>query len=96
LNGWGGGHFSTGVEIEQEVLNPLHPNNVKEVQKLGFNTEDTREMHRLTITNPDEGSFRIQFSSPDLKRSISDELKSTMNGNEIRDRLYKYFKTVGL
>jgi hypothetical protein len=36
LNGHGGQHFSLGVEIEQEVLNPNHPNNVKEIQKLSF------------------------------------------------------------
>jgi hypothetical protein len=58
-NGGGGAHFSTGVEIEQEVLNPSHPNNVKEVQKLSFNTDDVREMHRLTILNPDDGTFRF-------------------------------------
>jgi len=61
LNGWGGQHFSTGVEIEQEVLNPAHPNNIKEVQKLSFHTEDKREMHVLTIDNPDTGNFRLQF-----------------------------------
>lgn len=73
--------MTTGVEIKQEVLNPDHPNNVKEVQKLSFNTEDKREMHRVTIVNPDEGSFRLQFTSPDLKRSVSDELKPNMNGD---------------
>jgi NACalpha-BTF3-like transcription factor len=85
-----------GVEIEQEVMNPNHPNNVKEVQKLSFNTEDVREMHRLTIANPDNGSFRIQFTSPDLKRSISDEMKTNMSGNEIRDRVKGYFSSRGV
>jgi hypothetical protein len=27
LNGGGGSHFSLGVEIEQETLNPNHPKN---------------------------------------------------------------------
>jgi hypothetical protein len=27
LNGGGGGHFATGVEIEQAELNPTHPRN---------------------------------------------------------------------
>jgi hypothetical protein len=31
LDGWSWRHFSMGVEIEQEVMNPNHPNNVKEV-----------------------------------------------------------------
>jgi hypothetical protein len=31
LNGGGGDHFTTGVEIEQETLNPTHPRNIKEV-----------------------------------------------------------------
>lgn len=96
LNANGGDHFSTGVEIEQEVLNPSHPNNVKEVQKLSFATEDVRETHRLTIDNPDEGTFRIQFTSPDLKRSVSDEMRVNMSGSEIRDRIKKYFNSVGL
>jgi hypothetical protein len=72
-----------GVEIKQDVLNPSHPKNVKEVQKLSFNTEDVREMHRLTIDNPDGGTFRIQFTSPDLKRSVSDELKTTTSPNKL-------------
>jgi hypothetical protein len=53
-------------------------------------------MHRLTITNPDGGAFRISFQSPDLKRSISDELKTDMSGNAIRDRVKKYFNSVGV
>jgi hypothetical protein len=96
LNGGGGDHFSTGVEIEQEVLNPSHPRNVKEVQKLSFYTEDVREMHRLTINNPDGGTFRIRFQSPDLKSSISDEMKTSNSGNTVRDRVKKYFNSIGL
>jgi hypothetical protein len=53
-------------------------------------------MHRLTIVNPDEGSFRLQFTSPDLKRSVSDELKPNMNGDQIRDRINGYFNSVGV
>jgi hypothetical protein len=48
-----------GVEIEQDTLNSNHPNNVKEVQRLSFATADTREMSRLTILNPDDGTFRL-------------------------------------
>jgi hypothetical protein len=96
LNGSGGDHFPTGVEIEQEVLNPAHPNNVKEVQKLSFFTEDVRETHRLTINNPDGGTFRIRFQSPDLESSISDEMKTSNSGNTVRDRVKKYFNSIGL
>jgi hypothetical protein len=53
-------------------------------------------MHRLTINSPDGGAFRIQFQSPDLKRSISDEMKTNMSGNEIRDRVKGYFNSVGV
>jgi hypothetical protein len=56
-------------------------------------------MHRLTINNPDSGTFRIQFTRPDLERSAanrSDEMTSTMSGNEIRDRIKGYFNSVGL
>jgi hypothetical protein len=53
-------------------------------------------MHKLTIVHPeggnDNGSFRISFSSPDLKRVIADEMKTNMSGNEIRDRIKKYFE----
>jgi hypothetical protein len=31
LENWHNDHFSMGVEIFQETLNPNHPNNVKEV-----------------------------------------------------------------
>lgn len=98
-------HFSTGVEIEQEVLNANHPRNVKEVQKLSFSTKDQRESHRLTITNPagefDEGTFRLQFKNPDLeaKRSSSDlsgDIKATSSENEFRDKIKPYFNSVGL
>jgi hypothetical protein len=102
LNGHGGDHFSTGVEIEQETLNPSHPRNVKEVQKLSFHTEDTRETHRLTITYAetgviDEGTFRIQFTNPnDLKRSVSDELRTNNSARNIRDGIKGYFNSVGV
>ena len=98
LNGWGGSHFSMGVEIEQEVLNPAHPNNVKEVQKLSFNTKDQREQHTLTITNPniDTGTFYIQFTTPKLDKSISEAMKPNMSGSEIRDRIKKNFNSVGV
>jgi hypothetical protein len=96
LNGWGGNHFSTGVEIEQQELNPNHPRNVKEVQKIGFHTADVREMHRLTINNPDEGTFRMQFTSPELKRSVSDELRVNMSGYQISDGIKAYFNSVGV
>jgi hypothetical protein len=55
-----------------------------------------RETHKITIDNPDEGTFRIQFTSPDLKRSISDEMRVNMNGNQISDKIKKYFNSVGL
>jgi hypothetical protein len=48
-----------GVEIEQETLNVNHPKNVKEIQRLGFHTKDTREKSILTIKNPDSGTFRF-------------------------------------
>lgn len=58
-------------------------------------------MHRLTINaipgeGFDNGTFRIQFQSPDLKRVISDEMKTNMSGSQIRDALKKYFSTVNL
>jgi hypothetical protein len=84
-----------GVEIKQEVLNPSHPKNVKEVQKLSFNTEDVREMHRLTIDNPDGGTFRIQFTSPDLKRSVSDELNTNVGASSLSNKIKSYFNSVG-
>ena len=98
LDRGGTSHFNLGVEIEQEVLNPAHPNNVKEVQKLSFNTKDIREQHTLTVTNPnvDTGTFYFQFTTPDLKKSISEAMKPNMSGNEIRDRIKKNFNSVGV
>lgn len=40
LESGGGDHMDLGVEIEQDTLNPDHPNNVKEVQRLSFATAD--------------------------------------------------------
>jgi hypothetical protein len=87
-----------GVEIEQEVLNPNHPNNVKEVQRLSFNTEDQREMHRLTIDGPDDGTFRIAFRgpAPDMIRETSGELKTNMSGSQIRDGMKNFWNAIGL
>jgi hypothetical protein len=53
-------------------------------------------MHRLTINNPDEGTFRIQFTSPDLKRSVSDELRVNMSGTDISNGVKGYFNSVGV
>jgi hypothetical protein len=53
-------------------------------------------MHRLTIDNPDKGTFRLQFTSNDLKRSVSDELRVNMSGSQIRDGIKKYFNSIGL
>jgi len=71
--------FSTGVEIEQAVMNAKHPNNVKEVQRLGFSTEDKREMHRVTITKPDDKDFKllVRGGAPNFHKAISGSLKAT-------------------
>jgi hypothetical protein len=53
-------------------------------------------MHRLTILNPDGGTFRIRFQSPDLKSSISEEMKTNNSGNNVRDRVKKYFNSVNV
>jgi hypothetical protein len=50
----------------------------------------------LTINNPDDGSFRIQFTSQELKRSVSGEMKTNMHENQIRDAMYSYFKSVNV
>lgn len=96
LNIGGGSHFSTGVEIEQEVLNPTHPNNMKELQKLTVFTEDKREMHRLTINNPDSGVFRMTFTSANLIKVASGPMSANMDGNLIVANLAPYFHSVGV
>jgi hypothetical protein len=78
------------------VLDPANPNNVKELQKLSFNTEDKRETHRLTITNPDNGKFKVSFTSPELKRSLSDEMRTNDAGSTISHRMRHYFRSVGV
>jgi hypothetical protein len=101
LNGGWFDHFSTGVEIEQDVLNQAHPNNVKEVQKLSFATEDKRETHRITINykenkegKVDSGSYRIQFTNAKLEKSISEQLNANYDANTLRDKLKSYFNSV--
>jgi len=101
LNYEHGKHYVTGVEIEQQDLDPTNPNNVKEVQKLSFGVPDTRETHKITITYPkvgtiDYGTFRVSFTSPDLKRSNSGELKANFNWWQMRNGLNKYFNTQGV
>jgi len=54
-------------------------------------------MHRLTIDNPDNGTFRLSFTNPStLKRKSSDELKADMSGNQISAGIRTYFNSVGL
>jgi hypothetical protein len=56
----------------------------------------------LTITYAetgviDEGTFRIQFTNPnDLKRSVSDELRTNNSARNIRDGIKGYFNSVGV
>jgi hypothetical protein len=68
------------VEIEQDTLNPEHPMNMKAIQELSFNTEDKRETTRVTIKNPDNGTFRLYFMNPNtFKKEVSDEMKTNMS-----------------
>lgn len=92
MEGTGSDHFTLSVEIEQATLNPAHPNNVKEVQALAFSTADTREMTRLTIVNPDKGTFRITFMNPKtFKKEVSEEMKANMSAAQISNSVKKYF-----
>lgn len=54
-------------------------------------------MTRITITNPDEGTFRLVFTNPnDLKRSTSEEIKVSNDGNKVADRIKGYYNKVGV
>ena len=59
----GGDHATWAVEIEEAEWRE-HPNHVKEVQLLSVSTADQRETYTLTITNPDDGTYRITFMNP--------------------------------
>jgi len=76
-------------------MNRNHPNNVKEIQRLGFSTEDKKEMHTVTITNPDKLGFKLFFrgAAPDFKKEVSSEINASMSGSQVRDRIRPYFKT---
>jgi hypothetical protein len=38
----------------------------------------------------------MTFTSPDVKKTVSDEMKTNNSANNIRDRIKKYFNSVGL
>lgn len=83
--------MSTGVEIEQDVLNPDHPKNVKEVQKLSFLTEDLKNKYTLQMDNCDRGTWKIMFTSVDLSKTTTEELEGCPGVRDLRNEINGYF-----
>jgi hypothetical protein len=53
-------------------------------------------MHKLTVTNPDDGTWRVRFTNPnDLKLSVSDEMVANGSANHVRDKIHTYFRHFG-
>jgi len=53
-------------------------------------------MSRITVKNFDSGTFRFQFTSPELKRSVSEECKANMSAAEISNKIKGYYNSVGV
>lgn len=53
-------------------------------------------MSRLTILNPDDGTFRLQFTSNDLKKSVSEEMKANASADKVRRQIRTNFRNVGV
>jgi hypothetical protein len=71
LEGGGGDHFSTAVEIEQtEIIG--HHHSMKEVQYVSVQSAQVFETTRINITNMDNGKYLLVFMNPnDLKSNKS-------------------------
>jgi hypothetical protein len=54
-------------------------------------------MSRLTILNPDDGTFRFAFMNPTtFKKSASEEMRSNMSAGEISNSIKSYYNEVGV
>jgi len=88
MEGTGSDHASVAVEIEQsDVVG--HHHSMKEVQKLTVNTEQNKDTLKLTILNPDDGKYILNFQDPDdlSKYRSSDVLKPTYSAWDVRNRV---------
>jgi hypothetical protein len=58
--GAGGDHLSTAVEIEQTDMTGHH-HSFKEVQKLNIDVAQNKDTTRITVLNPDDGDYVLNF-----------------------------------
>ena len=53
-------HFTVAVEIEHSAK-PNHHMAMKEVQEIEATTTQTFEQHKITVTNPDNGEYVLNY-----------------------------------
>jgi hypothetical protein len=81
--GTGSDYLTVGVEIERDNSSaPGHHHSVKEVQMVEARIERNKDTVRVTIDNPDNGNFLLNFKKSDGKYKTSRKIKANANAGE--------------
>lgn len=59
--GGGGDHLSVAVEIERNDTEPGHHHSMRETQRLSVNINNDLDTTRVTVLNPDDGKYVLNF-----------------------------------
>jgi hypothetical protein len=57
-------HMTVSLEIKPEVSGWSHPKASKTMQQLSFDQENTFEQWNITISAPDQGTYKVNFLNP--------------------------------
>jgi hypothetical protein len=91
LQGSGGEHFSTAVEIEHDAMEGHH-HSMREVQYLSVEPAQVFDTTRITITNMDEGQFLLLMLNPvDLKTNRTEMISANATADEMRLGVKDYY-----
>ena len=64
---------------------------------VSLGTADIRETYTMTITNPDDGAYRITWMNPTtFKREVSEECKANSSSSSLRNNIKDYYKSQGV
>ena len=64
---------------------------------VSLGTADIRETYTMTITNPDDGAYRITWMNPTtFKREVSEECKANSSASSLRNNIRDYYKSQGV
>jgi len=91
LQGSGGDHFSTAVEIEHDAMEGHH-HSMKEVQYLSVEPAQVFDTTRVTITNMDDGQFLLLLLNPvSLKTNKTALISASATADEFRQSVKDYY-----